>query len=76
MLLVYLKEDFGARLKHINMFDIEYIVKTVVATYVLHNIGTINQNKLGENFETEVDEQAFAEVTADTVEGNLKRLFF
>ena len=50
-------------------------MKTIVATSVLHNIGTINHDELGENFETEVDEQAFAKVTADTAEGNLKRLF-
>ena len=69
-----LKERFR-RLQHINMVDIEYIVKTVVATCVLHNICTINHDELSENFEAEVDEQAFAEVTADTAEGNLKRLF-
>ncbi|XP_062571768.1 uncharacterized protein LOC134233782 [Saccostrea cucullata] len=63
------------RLQHINMVDIEYIVKTVVAACVLHNICIINHDELGENFETEVDEQVFAEVTTDTAEGNLKRLF-
>lgn len=41
---------------------------------MLHNICTINHDELGENFETEVDEQVLAEVTADTAEGNLKRL--
>ena len=37
MPLVYLKEDIGAR-NTINMVDIEYIVKTVVATCMLHNM--------------------------------------
>lgn len=57
------------------MVDIEYIVKAVVATCVLHNNCTLNIDKLDRNFKTEEDEQVFADVTTDTADGNLKRLF-
>ncbi|KAK3107927.1 hypothetical protein FSP39_025458, partial [Pinctada imbricata] len=63
------------RLQHINMNKKEHIVKTIVTCCVLHNICIINHDDLDENFEAEVDDNIGIELSADTAEGNLKRLF-